>query len=602
MLSVDVQSAFDYMPATLAGMAAGAAVVTLLFMSSAPIGVMLPWACAFGAFWLLRLLMLQRYRRALHGAAPDWQSWRLRWNLATLLSGGLWGVTAWVFYGHGDATQQTGLVIIVYTYCIAAVPVLANQPRLFLLFASLCFLPLIARIASEGDGHGIQLAGELLLIVSLTTVLARSYRQALARVTELKLRADDLLLQVRQEKGIAEAARHEAEVATRAKTRFLAAASHDLRQPLHAMGLFAGALRRGRHDPDAARLVESIGESVDALEALFSELLDITRIDSGGVEVDPRSFEVADMLERVRVHFGPPAFEKGVALRLRGHRQVVHGDPIIVERILRNLVSNAIRYTADGTVLVGFRRRGVLVDLQVWDTGCGIAQVDQTRIFEEFYQVPGRPRQSLDQRKGLGLGLAIVTRLANLMAAPLSLRSQPGHGSVFTLTLPIGHARCTASRREAPDHSVDITLDGVLIVVVEDDASVRKALDALLSGWGATVAAFDGVASAEQWAVDRDPSLARPHLAIVDYSFEDGSTGIDAIAALRRRFGANLPAIVVTGSTLSDLEAESRAHNFQVLLKPVPPNRLRASIAARLAPRSPTGASGAPVDSSQAGW
>ena len=196
----------------------------------------------------------------------------------------------------------------------------------------------------------------LLIIITLTTVLARNYRQALQRVIELKVRADDLLDQLRIEKQAAEQARHEAEVANRAKTQFFTAASHDLRQPLHAMGLFAEALRQRSHEPEVANLVVSINASVDALEGLFSELLDITRIDSGGVEVHPQGFEMADILRKIRLHYEPTAFEKGLALRLRGGQRVVHADPLLVERIVRNLVSNAIRYTNDGSVLVALPR------------------------------------------------------------------------------------------------------------------------------------------------------------------------------------------------------------------------------------------------------
>jgi signal transduction histidine kinase len=255
-LSEEVQSAFEYMPATLAGMVAGACVVSLLFWDLAPRQVFVPWLGAFSMLWLVRVAMLRRYRLALRRGIPDWLSWRRTWNAATLVSGALWGLTAWLFYGHGNATQQTGLIVVVYTYCIAAVPVLANQSRVFLLFSALCFGPMIARIAHEGDVDSLQLAGELLLIVSLTTLLARNYRQALQRVTELKLKADGLLVQLRAEKRIAEAARTQAEaarleadIANRAKTQFFAAASHDLRQPLHAMGLFAEALRQRTRSP-----------------------------------------------------------------------------------------------------------------------------------------------------------------------------------------------------------------------------------------------------------------------------------------------------------------------------------------------------------------
>jgi len=590
----EVQSAFEYMPATLAGMVAAVGVVLLLFWALVPPHLLVPWLGAFGALWLLRLGMLRRYRGALSKGAVDWLAWRRIWNITTIVSGALWGLTPWIFYGRGNAIQQTGLIIVIYSYCIAAVPVLSNQPRVYFGFASLCFIPMILRIASEGDVYSLQLAGELLLIVSLTTLLARSYRQALQRVTELKLQADGLLAQLRVEKRLAdvarqeaEAARHDAEVANRAKTQFFAAASHDLRQPLHAMGLFAEALRQRVHEPAVAQLVNSINESVDALEGLFSELLDITRIDSGGVEVRSEDFELGDILRKVRLHFEPTAFEKGLSLRLRGGRCAVRADPLLVERMVRNLVANAIRYTEDGSVLVSCRRRAGRVLLEIWDTGVGIAESDCSRVFEEFYQVQRDREASAEQRKGLGLGLAIVMRLARLMDTPLSLRSSVGRGSVFSITLPLGTTPRTMPTPQMHKGPVDITLAGRLVVIVEDEPAVREGLAVLLAGWGASLATLDSVAAAERWARNSDSAAAVPALAIVDYRLEQGRTGIDAIAALRMRFGAALPVIVVTGSTTTGHEPEAQAHDFHVLIKPVLPNKLRAMISFKLGVRPP---------------
>lgn len=585
-LREEVESVFEYMPATLAGMLAVAGVITLMFWQLTPAPLLLGWLGAFGLLWLLRISMLQRYRRAIRAGTADWAAWLRIWNSTTLVSGALLGLAAWLFYGRGAGIQQTGLIILVYTYCIAAVPVLANQPRLFIAFATLCFVPMIVRIASDGDFYSYQLAGELLLIVSLTTVLAGSQRQALQRVTALKLRADQLLLQLGIEMRAAEAARQVAEVANRAKTQFFAAASHDLRQPLHAMGLFAEALRQRTHEPEVAQLVNSINESVDALEGLFSELLDLTRIDSGAVEVHRADFEIGDILRKLKLHFEPTAFEKGLALRLRGGRHAAFADPLLVERILRNLVANAIRYTDDGSVLVSCRRRADRVLLQVWDTGVGIGAEERDRIFEEFYQVPGRQAVTADQRKGLGLGLAIVMRLARLMDVPLTLRSEVGRGTVFTLSLPLGHAPRAAPNSLARKASVDITLDRRLIIVVEDERAVREGLEVLLKGWGATLASFDSVAAAERW-IRESNSPVQPALAIVDYRLEQGRTGIDAIVALRRRFGSELPAIIVTGSTTSSHELEAHAHDFHLLIKPVLPNKLRAMISFKLGARPP---------------
>ncbi len=578
----EVRSIFEYMPATLAGYMAGIGVIALLYWAITPMSVMLPWLGGFLMIWLSRGFMARQFARATPRTLADWQRWRLYSNLGTLSSGVLWGTTAWIFYPHGDNIQQVGLIVLVYTFCVAAVPVLSTQPRIYLAFASLSMAPLAARIASEGTAYAYQLAGILLLIMSLTTVLARSYRQALERVIDLKLHADELLTQLRLEKQAAEAARREAEVANRAKTQFFTAASHDLRQPLHAMGLFAEALRNKSHDDEVAHLVNSINASVDALEELFSELLDITRIDSGGVAVNPQHFEMADIFRKLRLHFEPTAFEKGLALRLRGGKHMVHADPLLVERILRNLVSNAIRYTQDGTVLVGCRKRGDRVLLQVWDTGPGISESEQTRIFDEFYQVPGSNVAGSHERKGLGLGLSIVKRLAGLMGAPLGIRSQLGHGTVFTVELPPGKAVPAAVTTVPSKGPLGLTLEGRLIVVVEDEPAVRSGLEALLRGWGASIASFESVETSTEWARSSPVGSKVPDLLIVDYRLENGRNGVEAIVALRERFGTQVPAIVVTGSTMTGHDKEAQDKDFHLLIKPVVPNKLRAMIAFKL--------------------
>ena len=579
-----VQSTYAYMPAALAGYLAGVGVVTMLYWPIASAALLVPWIGAFVAMCLVRAVVIQRFRRAAPSTRDEWLRWRLRSSAGTVVAAALWGATGWIFYGLGSEPQQaTGLIIVIYTFTVAGIPVLSTQPRLYLAYASLCLLPLVARIALVGDVYSYQLAGELVLIISLTTVLANSYRQALQRAIDHKVQADELAAQLRVETLAAEGARREAEIANRAKTQFFTAASHDLRQPLHAMGLFAEALRQRVHEPEVAQLVNSINESVDALEGLFSELLDITRIDSGVIEVHPQHFEVDEILRKLRLNFEPSAFEKGLALRLRGGGRVVFADPLLVERILRNLVSNAIRYTNDGSVLVGCRQRGDRVRLQVWDTGLGITEAEQARIFDEFYQVPNTPKVSPDQRKGLGLGLAIVKRLADLMGAPLTLRSTPGRGTVFTLELPAGRAPRRSALLSMPGKGpVDLTLAGRRIVVVEDEPAVRAGLEVLLAGWGAQIDAFDSVASSRAWAERSDPVLMKPDLLIVDYRLEDGLSGVDAIKALRARFGAALPAILVTGSTMTGHDREATEHNFHLLIKPVVPNKLRAMIAFKL--------------------
>ncbi|MDP9045882.1 MAG: hybrid sensor histidine kinase/response regulator [Pseudomonadota bacterium] len=583
-----VESTYAYMPAALAGYLAGVAVVAMLYWPIAPLGLLLPWIGAFIAMCLVRAVVIARFRQARPQTRADWLAWRLRSSIGTVVAAAMWGATGWIFYGLGKEQQQaTGLIVVIYTFTVAGIPVLSTQPRLYLGYAGLCLLPLVLRIALGADRYSYQLAGELVLIISLTAVLANSYRQALQRAIDLKVQADELAARLRDETVAADEARRQAEIANRAKTQFFTAASHDLRQPLHAMGLFAEALRQRVHQPELAQLVNSINESVDVLEGLFSELLDITRIDSGVIEVHPQHFEIGDLLRKLRLHFEPNAFEKGLALRLRGGDRVAFADPLLVERILRNLVSNAIRYTVDGSVLVSCRRRGERLLLQVWDTGLGIRAEHQQHVFDEFYQVPNTSRVSPDQSKGLGLGLAIVKRLADLMQAPLTLASEPGRGTVFTLELPQGRALRPSALLSVPGGKgpLAITLDGRRVVVVEDEPAVRAGLEVLLAGWGARIDSFESVAASRAWAEASDPVQDRPDLLIVDYRLEEGRTGLDAIRALRGRFGDAIPAILVTGSTMTGHDREAAEHNFHLLIKPVVPNKLRAMIAFKLGVR-----------------
>jgi two-component system, sensor histidine kinase len=334
-----------------------------------------------------------------------------------------------------------------------------------------------------------------------------------------------------------------------------------------------------------ASLVNSINESVDALEGLFGELLDITRIDTGGVDVNLGPVAMRELFARLRLHFEPTAFEKGLALSFRGERHVAHADPVLLERILRNLVSNAIRYTDDGGVLVSCRPRGEKLLMQVWDSGIGISETSLPRIFDEFYQVQSQRPLEPHQRKGLGLGLAIVARLAALMQAPIAVRSRVGRGTVFSFEVPPGKAvralEPAASGTKAP---LGLTLQGRLILVVEDEAAVREGLVVLLKAWGASVADFDTVATLQAWLAG-SPTVA-PDLLLVDYRLPQGRTGLDALAVARSHWPARkLPAIVITGSTIGGHESEAAEHDFDLLIKPVLPNKLRAMIAFKLSMR-----------------
>jgi CheY-like chemotaxis protein/anti-sigma regulatory factor (Ser/Thr protein kinase) len=280
------------------------------------------------------------------------------------------------------------------------------------------------------------------------------------------------------------------------------------------------------------------------------------------------------------------AFEKGLMLSFRGESQVAHADPVLLERVLCNLVSNAIRYTYDGGVLVSCRPRGAGLLLQVWDSGIGISEASLPRIWEEFFQAQSHRPLQAHHRKGLGLGLAIVRRLAALMETQVSVRSRVGRGTVFSIPLPRGTALRAADPAGAlPRAPLALTLHGRLIVVVEDEAAVRDGLVVLLQAWGARVQAFDTLQAVTEAPADGTPGP--PDLLLVDYRLPQGRTGIEALASLRARWPEHrLPAILITGSSLGGHEDEAVLHDYHLLIKPVLPNRLRAMIAFKLGLRA----------------
>jgi two-component system, sensor histidine kinase len=578
-----VHALFSYAATTNLSYVLAAVTFVVLFRDAVSPWVLGGWAAVFAAVLLARGWTVWSYHRAVPADDAASVAWLRAWNLGTLASGALWGAAAWLFYGHGEPLHQLAMVLVIYAFCVGSTPLLGWQRSIFFAYIGLSLAPTIVRVWQVGGEGSTGLAAVAVLILAMTVRLGRNYRDSFGELVELKARAQRLAEQLRAETAVAEAARREAELANRAKTQFFAAASHDLRQPLHALGLFAEALRQKSRDDETMQLINSINASVDALDGLFSELLDITKIDTGGVEPRPTDFQLDEVFRRIKLHFEPIAFEKGLMLKVRGGHRHAYADPVLVERIVRNLVSNALRYTNDGGVLVCARSRGNKLQLQVWDTGVGIKEADRERVFDEFVQVHDTAAApDPHQRKGLGLGLAIVRRLSSLMNAPLTLRSASGRGSVFTLEVPQGRPRPAAALPARSSAPLGVSLDRRLVVMIEDDPAVQSGLEVLLKSWGASVISFDSLQACKQWAQAAEPSMLKPDLIIADYRLESGHTGIEAIRALRGMLDQPIPAIVVTGSVLSSHEREAAEHNFHLLLKPVVPGRLRAMIAFKL--------------------
>jgi signal transduction histidine kinase/CheY-like chemotaxis protein len=366
----------------------------------------------------------------------------------------------------------------------------------------------------------------------------------------------------------AENAVKQLETANLAKSRFLAAASHDLRQPLHALGLFVAQLRGRVKAAERDRIVERIDASVAAMNELFNELLDIAKLDAGVLAPNRAEFPIAHLLQRIETNFAGPARDKALRLRVLPSTAWIRSDPILLERILLNLVSNAVRYTSRGGVLVGCRQRDGMLRIEVVDTGPGIPADQQLEVFGEFYQLAGFER---DRHGGLGLGLAIVDRLCRLLDHPIELTSMVGHGSRFAVSVP---AVAPRARVVAPVPSiVPDALSGKLVVVVDDDALVREGMGGLLRAWGCNV-----VTAPSEGAAMVGLAKRRPDLIVCDYRLANGVTGFDVIARLRRSCGATVPAFLISGDTAPERLREARVSGYHLLHKPVQPAALRAML------------------------
>lgn len=391
-------------------------------------------------------------------------------------------------------------------------------------------------------------------------------------LTELqrrKLFETETHVRVEMEKALS--ARREADFANIAKSRFLAAVSHDLRQPIHAQGLFLNVLSRTELTPRQQEIVANIGAASTAAGDMLHTLMDFSRIEAGAITPSVRAFPLQPLLNKIEKEFTSQADAKGLRYRSRETRLVVRSDPALVEMILRNLVSNAIRYTPRGALLLACRKRQANAVLEVFDTGIGIPAAQQQEVFREFHQL-GNPER--DRHKGLGLGLSIVKGLAQTLGHPLGLESIPGRGSVFRLSLPIADAA------EVEPENVRRNLlprrDGIRILLVEDDEAVRLGTQQQLLDWGFECDAVEDIESA-QAAARRQP----PNLVISDFRLRNHSTGADVIAALRALDPA-LPALLITGDTAPDRIREARSHGIPLLHKPVAPSELYRGIASAL--------------------
>lgn len=372
--------------------------------------------------------------------------------------------------------------------------------------------------------------------------------------------------------------KEEAEHASHDKSHFLAVASHDLRQPLHALGLYVAEMQRKVSNAEQRHLVNQVERSIEALSTLLNALLDISKLDAGAVIPQMQTCAVDAMLGRIAADYQMLASVKNIRLIVRPCSGYVTSDPLLLERILANLVSNAIRYTyQNGCVMVACRRRKHFLRIEVRDNGVGISKTDQGNIFREFFQLA---QPQLDTSKGLGLGLAIVDRLVKLLGHRIELRSAPGKGSVFALEVPItpnaGRLSAVAEQVSAHlDQEVEKSpLAGKRLLIVDDDAAVLSGTTGILTSWGCQVSAAASVAQVEQFLHDG----VKWDLIVSDYQLGNNTNGIDVIELVRQHQNQRIPCILISGDTSPTVLKLASVSGHHLLHKPVRPAKLRSLI------------------------
>jgi two-component system, sensor histidine kinase len=570
---------------TSLSMLLGAGLLCSVMWGQAPPWLMALWVALIiiNQSWRGMLVRAWRHTQPGMAAAPRWGRY---WAAGSTVAGALWGMAAVTMYPVSPSHQAL-LIVCLFGVIIGGLNLTAVYKPSFYGFVVPALVPLILREALVGDQVHAYTALIMTVVLAFVLAFGHHLNNILTRSLAIRYENIDLIQGLKCQTRAAHEARAAAEAANRAKSQLLAAASHDLRQPLHALGLYTAALASRAQEAPFRPLVSNIQHAVEALESQFAQLLDLSRLEAGALTPERSRVALAPLLARVASEFSAPAAAKGLVLRCASTRLAVDSDAALLERMVRNLVGNAVRYTTRGGILLGGRRHAGRVSVMVVDTGVGIAPEHCDRIFEEFYQVR-TGRAAAPSPGGMGLGLAIVRRLAGLLDHDVALLSRVGRGSTFRIDAPRAadavHAFAAASSNRPLAGRA--TLEGTLVAVVDDDLAAIDAMTELFATWGAMVVGGSDT-SALLDALGR--SARYPDLVVTDLHLGDGGSGVAAVRALRDELGFAVPALIVSADTSPAAERAARSAGLTLLPKPVVASVLEAvatALVARALPRA----------------
>jgi signal transduction histidine kinase len=524
------------------------------------------WCTACVVLAGLRLLLFQpRLLGQPSAAAPHPPAGR--WLGLLFVTSATWGAGPALFI-LADASAETLLTGILLAVAGLSAPLVSASRSAVYLSLLPALVPLLLTLTLAPSAGMLPLSAHLLLLAALAAAfllvllrLTLNQNDSLALLLAVRFHNEDLVQQLRSQIVVAARANEE-------KTRFIASAAHDLRQPLHALGMFCAALEQQLHDTAEKPLVRNMMNAIEALDGSFGAMLDISRLDAGMVQKAPQTFPIRDVFRRLYQQFGGDAEARDLSLRFRATRRIVRSDPLLLERVLANLLQNALRYTREGGVLVAARRHPRGVALEVWDTGVGIPPAEREMIFREFYQIDNPER---DRGRGLGMGLAIVQRLCNLLEHPLEVRSTFGRGTVFRVLVPAGDADAIDAAPREADTLPPRKLGAVTVLLIDDEVAIREATRELLRPLHVDVLVAGTIAEAVALASEaRD----RIDLVLSDWRLRGQENGFEAVRAVRAVAGETTPAVLITGDTSPELLKLAHESGLVILHKPLQPRVL----------------------------
>ena len=520
------------------------------------------WVVALAIPFTLRILLNNRFRR--YRTAINDQHWCWLYASLSLMSGCAWGLLSTL--SMSEVSHFYLVLVLLSGVTTSAMMTSAVYLPASLVFVAAVGIPVLVTCLSHDDAEYQSMFYLAAVYLAFVLVFLRSTHRSLMESIRLRYENEHLMRQLRKEKEIANQAMENAEHENFAKSKFLAAASHDLRQPLHALGLLFDGLKLSRSENEKAALFNSVDRSIRSLSELLDGLLDISKLDAKAIEYTLRPVDVNEVIQHLVNELSPEAIAKGLKLHYRPCHYIVETDPVWLDRILRNLLSNAVRYTIRGRILVACRKRQERIVLQVWDTGMGIPASELDTIFIEFEQLHNPHR---DRNLGVGLGLSIVKRLCDLLGHALDVKSKLGRGSVFSVSMPLSHEKVI---QPSPPVALTQNLNHKTILVIDDEPQILDALRILLTKWGCEV--ITAMSGAEAINHLKEKKI-QPDVIISDYRLRDGETGVEAIEAVNALIGGSMTALIITGDTSPARLKEIQESGYRVLHKPVNPPQLR---------------------------